>query len=747
MALKDGCICFLQPETGDEFSDRTTNGNDALDKNGNVSFTTTTGEKGPNDRFPGSWFFSGAGGNVRIPIAGVGHPFSTISGSYAFYCVFRTQDNGGNWGQLMGSGADATGEAGVQLIKRDGAELYMYHSDGSTRVAAQSRRAYHANRHEDKWWVIVVNVDFTAGNNTRFWGNGWSFNSAGNGDIANISAVTTPITPHLTYMTLGSNDDDTTPNGDNLQGFIAACGWWNRNLTYDEVRYLCNNGLGRTWDEIDAFTGFSIEHGESGVSTENTVTFSFQSSADVTPVLYARGSNTVLQTGAAITPNSDGFCVGSFTGLSADTKYRVEGEVSGASEHVLFTKTIPADATSYAVLWGNCSDLIVTRGWENIRDRFEKDSDNVYALIHLGDQDYQNPGTETDERDDATLRNDFNVKFTGNNTNGDTGTAATTTADDSARQYANSWAMLIRIPSDHDAGPDDNEGSTNPVRDAVNRIERSWSPNQDRYRLSTSPNPLDQSWEIGRTKLILFDTRYSKNSSVSPKEMISSETMEWFKAEVIECWAQGKGLLLGMDNIWEHGGGGSEPWDDYPEQREEIFDTLALYLPDAVISLGGDQHMQGMDNQNHGWSATDPSYTLIHLDCGPFRANSTQYTTQTWDYHDGTSLLSQHRKNAQHVMGMLSFSESGDDVTVTIRFLNNDVNDLSALDVIEDASTRDMIQTPTLEYPQLDTTLSDPGVGNRETEWRNQTAAEKAKTKDLVFKQFYNRFGTNLKAA
>jgi hypothetical protein len=223
--------------------------------------------------------------------------------------------------------------------------------------------------------------------------------------------------------------------------------------------------------------------------------------------------------------------------------------------------------------------------------------------------------------------------------------------------------------------------------------------------------------------------------------------MEWFKAEVIECWAQGKGLLLGMDNIWEHGGGGSEPWDDYPEQREEIFDTLALYLPDAVISLGGDQHMQGMDNQNHGWSATDPSYTLIHLDCGPFRANSTQYTTQTWDYHDGTSLLSQHRKNAQHVMGMLSFSESGDDVTVTIRFLNNDVNDLSALDVIEDASTRDMIQTPTLEYPQLDTTLSDPGVGNRETEWRNQTAAEKAKTKDLVFKQFYNRFGTNLKAA
>lgn len=202
----------------------------------------------------------------------------------------------------------------------------------------------------------------------------------------------------------------------------------------------------------------------------------------------------------------------------------------------------------------------------------------------------------------------------------------------SAAQYRSMWDDILAQPrqhqlyrevplvyvwDDHDYGPN-NSDSTAPGRDNACTVYRERMPHYD-LPAGSGANPVYQSFQIGRTLLIVSDTRSSR---VTGSTMLGAEQLAWLEDVLTNSDAEA--LVWLMPTPWH--AFASDTWGGFVDERQQIVDLMvATGWARRTVMVNADDHaiaMVSAINQPHGhW----PVMLCASIDATPSTSGGGQY--------------------------------------------------------------------------------------------------------------------------
>lgn len=191
---------------------------------------------------------------------------------------------------------------------------------------------------------------------------------------------------------------------------------------------------------------------------------------------------------------------------------------------------------------------------------------------------------------------------------------------------------------DHDYGGDGSNGESAARPAAVD----SYRYSVPHYKLPDDNGAIYQSFEVGRVKFIVTDTRSQRSPQLDPddanKTMLGADQKAWFKNELLE--ANGRYPLI----VWVNADPwiaqptpGGDNWGGYTTERRELADFIADNNIEGVVTLSGDAHMLGIDDGTNSDYSTSQSGGFPVFHAGPLDKHP---SLKGGPYSEGTVLAS-----------------------------------------------------------------------------------------------------------
>lgn len=337
--------------------------------------------------------------------------------------------------------------------------------------------------------------------------------------------------------------------------------------------------------QTEAYRGWRKDHADLrllhgpmlGNVTDSAASFWVRTAepAEVKIQLYAADGNrdnpAPLATGTAqSTAESDRTAVVRVSGLTASTEYRYTVEVAGQVvevENARF-RTFPTagKGAKFLVAFGGGAGYIPM--WEHMWDELVKQ--HPLAMLMLGDNVYIDDPTHPLTQHYCYYR----------------------------RQARDEWRRLtagtcmFSIYDDHDFGTNDcvpgSEIETPPwKRDVWNRYRQNWvNPS---YGGGEKQPGCWYDFYIGDVHFIMLDGRYYRDRKQTPS-MLGPVQKAWALKTLKE--SRGTFKMLVSPVPWAEGikPGSRDPWDGFPEEREEIFSAIEANRINGVVLISADRH-------------------------------------------------------------------------------------------------------------------------------------------------------------
>ena len=90
-------------------------------------------------------------------------------------------------------------------------------------------------------------------------------------------------------------------------------------------------------------------------------------------------------------------------------------------------------------------------------------------------------------------------------------------------------------------------------------------------------------------QVILLDIRYNRDEPHSGGDVLGETQWAWFEKQLQQP-ATLRFVVSGMQVLLESETAGSETWDQFPEARQRLFDTIKENRAEGVVFITGDQH-------------------------------------------------------------------------------------------------------------------------------------------------------------
>lgn len=97
-----------------------------------------------------------------------------------------------------------------------------------------------------------------------------------------------------------------------------------------------------------------------------------------------------------------------------------------------------------------------------------------------------------------------------------------------------------------------------------------------------------QSFTLGKVQVILLDCRYYRDRT--KKSMLGPVQKKWLKQTLLQSDATFKIIASSVPFSEEIKPGSKDPWDGYPEEREEIFSLIEKERVEGVLLIAADRH-------------------------------------------------------------------------------------------------------------------------------------------------------------
>jgi alkaline phosphatase D len=331
-------------------------------------------------------------------------------------------------------------------------------------------------------------------------------------------------------------------------------------------------------------------------------------------------------------PDAHGLVRFEATRLSPATRYRYRVETREGQHLEGRLRTWAAGPFSFRIAFASCA---TTGSNHRVFDAIRALTPDLF--VHMGDFHYLNIG-----RNDAeAFRRGYDRVL------------------DSSRQSALYRAVPIAyMYDDHDFGPNNSDG-TSASRPAATAVYRDHVPH---YPLQAGADTIQQAFDIGRARIIVTDTRSSREpvDAPRPRTMLGEAQRRWLEDELTR--AKDAALVIWVNTVpWITKGNESthEGWAPYAEERERLatlIDTLGLTR--RLVMLSGDGHMAALDDGTNsaymaGRGPDSRGFVVIHgapLDRWP--------RTKGGPYSHGVS-------RRDHQFGLLDVADTGTALEVT----------------------------------------------------------------------------------
>ena len=351
----------------------------------------------------------------------------------------------------------------------------------------------------------------------------------------------------------------------------------------------------------------------------------------------ANAESTTYPANGWATPSAHWVTPFTVKGLEAATRYRYRVETSGGARLDGRFRTYADGPFSFRLAFASCAS---TASNHRIFDTIREATPDLF--VHMGDLHYLN----ISRNDSDAFRRAYDRVL------------------DSPRQSALYRATPIAYMfDDHDFGSD-NADSTWASRAAAEAV---YKENVPHYPLATGAETLQQSFSIGRVRVIVTDTRSARTPPTIAREqrtMLGAAQLAWLESELEK--AREAPLVIWVNTVpWITKSNEStvEGWAPYALERTRIADHIAkLGLNARLVMLSGDGHMASLDDGSNSayMSSAAPDargFVVVHaapLDRWP--------RTKGGPYSHGVS-----RRN--HQFGLVDVADTGSalDVTVSTR--------------------------------------------------------------------------------
>jgi phosphodiesterase/alkaline phosphatase D-like protein len=332
--------------------------------------------------------------------------------------------------------------------------------------------------------------------------------------------------------------------------------------------------------------------------------------------------------------DQDGVAVFALGGLAPATRYRYRIELEGAPALDGVLRTFPEGAANVRLAFASCAR---TGSRSAVFESIREAAPDVF--IHMGDFHYEDIAVN----DPAVFRRTYDRVLT---------------SPTQGLLYRH--VPIVYMWDDHDFGPNGSGGSS-PSRSASLATYRQLVPH---YPLADDGAAgIQQSFTIGRVRVIVTDTRSQRGSSRGPVEartMLGARQLQWLKDQ-LEA-ARDAALVVWVSTVpWiETETSGGDRWGSYPAERRAIATLIdELGLMRRLVMVSGDAHMVALDDGSHTNYSNGPAkgtrgFPLIHA--APLdRRNSVK---------GGPYSTSPSLRNGQ--FGTLDVKDSGGDITVEL---------------------------------------------------------------------------------
>ncbi len=281
-------------------------------------------------------------------------------------------------------------------------------------------------------------------------------------------------------------------------------------------------------------------------------------------------------------------------GLTPGVRYEYVVEADGVmvDERAGAFGTIPAGPVDFSFAVGSC-----TRRGSNgvVFDTIRAEQPDLFLIT--GDFAYEDFWTN----DRAAFRQMYQTQLT------------TPAMDALVRS-----APVAYTWDDHDYGPNDADSTSNSAP-AAQVVYRQSVPHPD-LPAGTGPEPIYQSFTLGRVRFILMDSRSNRSPKSDPdtvdKTMLGTRQLRWLTQEFTAASAAGQVVVLVTSVPWTgQATAGADDWSGYSTERQRVADLIAeAGLVDQLLMLAGDAHMVAIDDGTNTDFATTQSggFPLMH---------------------------------------------------------------------------------------------------------------------------------------
>lgn len=320
---------------------------------------------------------------------------------------------------------------------------------------------------------------------------------------------------------------------------------------------------------------------------------------------------------SSATPDADGMCSLSVTGLSAATTYFYGVEVDGVVDSE-FNGTFQSFPTTGSVLNFSYGAASCARNNSNspvfdlIRSRVGPYGKNKF-FVHLGDRDYRDPTTNDQvaiqKNYDQTMSSPRQLDFFGN-------------------------IPIAYLWSDHDSTGPNGDGTSAPLP-ATQAVYRSRVPS---YSLPDA-NAVYFSFVYGRMEFICPDDRsYASPIAATDnasKTKFGATQKSWLKTRLADKTYPIK--VLCMDDTWNNLSTytGDDTWSAYSTERQELADYITANKVQCIW-INGDLHVLAADGGGNNTWGGFPLFVCSPLDQTSYRGNGT-FSTGFYPTYDSTA--------------------------------------------------------------------------------------------------------------
>ncbi len=218
---------------------------------------------------------------------------------------------------------------------------------------------------------------------------------------------------------------------------------------------------------------------------------------------------------------------------------------------------------------------------------------------------------------------------------------------------------ITYIFDDHDFGDNDSHGESESGPAAIG-VYRERVPH---YPLHDGSRTLEQSFTIGRVRVIVSDTRAARAplDSAPPRTMLGEAQVRWLMDELTA--ARDAPLVIWVNSVpWitRARETTSEGWAPYGEERTRLADHIeSVGLTRRLVMLSGDAHMSAIDD------GTNSAYTSSRTkDTRGFVVAHAAPLDRWTSYKGGPYSHGVSRRN--HQFGLLDVADTGTSLTATI---------------------------------------------------------------------------------